>query len=97
MRSASSIGAAALAMIVAGATAAAQTPSPPPSTPPSGERRAPMPETPAQPQVPPGPSDRGVIRPPNVDPDIQAPTVPEPRPNTTPVIPPPANPPVQPR
>jgi len=76
-------------LLLGGAAMAQPAPAPQPNP---QERREPIPETPAQPLVPPGPSDRGVIRPPSgFDPGIHAP-VPEPMPNTTPVIPPPGTP-----
>jgi hypothetical protein len=82
----------ALGMTLLGAGVLAQPPPPPAPMPSPGERSEPRLETPAQPLVPPGPSDRGVVRPPDVDPGIQAPAVPAPTPNTMPVIPPPGTP-----
>jgi hypothetical protein len=72
-------------LLNAGAMAQPAVPSPQPKP---RERT----EPPSQPQVPPGPSNRGIIQPPaGLDPGIQAPA-PEPNPNTTPVIPPPGTP-----
>jgi hypothetical protein len=80
-------GAVTLGVALLGAGALAQPIQPPVPSP--GKPRL---ETPSQPQVLPGPSDRGVVRPPDVDPGIRAPAMPEPTPNTTPVIPPPGTP-----